>query len=403
MRGSTVYDLIIRDATIVSSGRREVVDVAIAKGKIAYVGPRPPRRAHQEIQAIGKFLMPGVIDTAVQFDPNGDPTIWERESKAAVTGGVTTVISLPGGCNAVIDYQSAKRRVDHAAGQSWCNFGLWGAARTGNASEMAKATEEGLIVGTLAYFANNGADGIKPSELKGFLGGSATIGVQLDVAEETIEESDAILKAAREHHRPIHLVHLSTAAELNLIDPVRGDLPVTAGVTPHHLFLSTDDVDNPVRTNPPVRAEQDRRTLWTAVKRGRLDCVASDHHPSASFTDDGVPGSELMFPLMLSAVKYGRLSLELLVSLCSESPARIFGLTNKGRIAKGADADLVLFSEGEITRVQSKALISGAGWSPYVDREAAPKPDLVIVNGQITARTGELVGDAPTGRLVTRE
>ena len=408
MRGSTVYDLIIRDATIVSSVGRQVVDVAIAKGKIAYVGPRPPRGAREEIQAIGKFLMPGVVDTAVQFDPNGDTSIWERESRAAVTGGVTTVLSLPGGCSPVLDYDSARRRADHAGTRSWCNFGLWGAANSGNAPEIARATQEGLIVATLANFdrsgdeGRNGGIGISPSELQDFLAGSSTIGVQLDVAEEATEESDAILQAARDHQGTIHLVHLSTAAELNLIDPVRGDLPVTAGVTPHHLFLSTDDIDNPINTNPPVRAEQDRRTLWTAVKRGRLDCVASDHHPSASMADDGVPGSELLFPLMLSAVKYGRLSLELLVSLCSESPARIFGLANKGRIAKGADADLVLFSEGEITRVQSAGLMSGAGWSPYVDREAAPKPDLVIVNGIITARMGELVATEPSGRLVSR-
>ena len=397
-----MYDLIIRDATIVSSDGRQVVDVAISSGKIAYVGPRPPRRGRDEIQAIGKFLMPGVVDTAVQFDPNGDPTIWERESRAAVTGGVTTVLSLPGGCSPVVDYDSAKRRAAHAGAKSWCNFGLWGAAHNGNAPQLAKATREGLLVGTLAYFDANGGIGIRPSELQGFLEGSATIGVQLDVDKNSVEESDAVLLAARSHDRPIHLVHLSTAVELDLIDPVRGDLPVTAGVTPHHLFLSTDDVDLPVNTHPPVRAEQDRRTLWTAVKRGRLDCVASDHHPSASVEAGGVPGSELLFPLMLSAVKYGRLSLELLVSLCSESPARIFGLENKGRISKGADADLVLFSEGEVTRVQSQGLMSGAGWSPYVDREAAPKPDVVIVNGQVAARMGELVLDQPTGRLVTQ-
>jgi dihydroorotase-like cyclic amidohydrolase len=187
-----------------------------------------------------------------------------------------------------------------------------------------------------------------------------------------------------------------------MIDPVRGDLPLTAGVTPHHLFLSSDDSDLiKIRTRPPVRPEADRRTLWTAVKRGRLDCVASDHHPARQ-DEDGVPGAELLFPLMLSAVRYGRLSLELLVSLCSESPARIFGLHNKGRIEKGADADLILFSEGEVTRVGQTDLVSGAGWSPYVDREAAPKPDLVIVNGRIVARRGQLVGTSPVGERISR-
>jgi dihydroorotase len=133
------------------------------------------------------------------------------------------------------------------------------------------------------------------------------------------------------------------------------------------------------------------------VKRGRVDCIASDHHPGAAGAP-GVPGAELLFPLMLSAVRYGRLSLELLVSLCSESPARIFGLSAKGRIARGFDADLVLFSEGEVTRVAEAELVSGAGWSPYADREAAPKPDLVMVGGRIVARKGKLVAERPSGR-----
>ncbi len=398
-----MLDLIIRDATLVSSGGRLVADVAIKGGKIKYVGPRPPRPGREEIAAMGKFLMPGVIDTAVQFDPNGDPGVWERESRAAVTGGVTTVLGLPGGDHPVHDRTSAERRNAAAAGKSWVNWGLWAAAREGNAPELAKASEEGLIVATLAYLGVPAtAGGISADQLEAFLSSTNTVGVQLNLTDPTSGQEPPgareLIEALRTE-RPIHLVHLSTAAELNLLDPVRGELPVTAGCTPHHLFLSQDE--SPIKTLPPMRAEHDRRTLWTAVKRGRLDCVASDHHPSRSGADDGVPGSELLFPLMLSAVRYGRLSLELLVSLCSESPARIFDLPNKGRIAKGADADLVLFSEGEITRVDTKNLVSGAGWSPYADREAAPKPDLVLVNGQIVARNGELVGKGPTGTCVT--
>jgi len=396
-----VYDLIIRDATIVSSTGRQVADVAIRDGRIAYVGPRPPRRARREISAIGKFLMPGVIDTAVQFDPNGDPTIWEQESKAAITGGVTTVISLPGGDHPVVDRKSAERRNEVARSQSWVNWGLWGAATDDNRDELEKAVEDGLIVGSVAYLDAVDAAGellrLTTDQLSSWLDAPGVLAVQLEVDSSTAAEAEPVLAAAREMDRPIHLIHLSTAAELSMIDPVRGELPVTAGCTPHHLFLSSEE-DDGIHSRPPVRPEHDRRTLWTAVKRGRLDCVASDHHPMGAA--EGVPGSELMFPLMLSAVKYGRLSLELLVSLCSESPARILGLENKGRIAKGADADLVLFSEGEVARVGETDLMSGAGWSPYVDREAAPKPDLVIVNGQIAAARGQLIGDQPYGRPV---
>jgi len=395
-----VYDLIIRDATIVSSAGRQVADVAIRDGRIAYVGPRPPRRARREISAIGKFLMPGVIDTAVQFDPNGDPEIWERESKAAITGGVTTVVSLPGGDHPVIDRQSAKRRVEVASKQSWVNWGLWGAATESNRDELGKAVDDGLIVGSLAYVDNHKEGALATTGLSPWLDAPGVLAVQLEVGSDAAEEAEPVLTAARENGRPIHLIHLSTAAELSMIDPVRGDIHVTASCTPHHLFLSTEE-DDGITTRPPVRPEHDRRTLWTAVKRGRLDCVASDHHPLSP--TEGVPGSELMFPLMLSAVKYGRLSLELLVSLCSESPARILGLENKGRIEKGADADLVLFSEGEVARVGETDLMSGAGWSPYVDREAAPKPDLVIVNGEIAAMRGQLVAEQPKGRPIVAQ
>lgn len=392
-----MYDLIIRDATIVTSTTRQVADVAVKDGKVAYVGPRPPKAGREELSAIGKFLMPGVIDTAVQFDPNGDPGIWERESRAAVTGGVTTVVSLPDGDGRVVDRASAERRYERAVRQSWVDFGLWGSATASNADQLASAVRDGLLAGTLAVVGGDGPDALDLEQLEPHLGAqSGVLGVQL--AGDNLAASE-LLDAARRHDRPIHLVHLSTAAELTLIDPVRGEMPVTAGCTPHHLFLSTDD-EIRVRTRPPVRPEQDRRTLWTAVKRGRLDIIASDHRPIPDH-GDGVPGAELLFPLMLSAVRYGRLSLELLVSLCAENPAKIFGLANKGRIAKGADADLILFSEGEVSKVAESELMSGAGWSPYVDREAAPKPDLVMVGGRVVARRGKVVVEAPAGRAIT--
>ncbi len=396
-----MYDLVLRDATIVTSTGRQVADVAIQDGKIVYVGPRPPkRRCRESISAIGKFLIPGVIDTAVMFAPDGKSATWEVESRAAVSGGITTVISLPGGSSPVTDRASAKKRAKRVCSKSWVNFALWGGATSKNAEELNEAVKEGLIIGALAYMGGHEGIGIDVDQLETFLDVDGVTGVHLNgtVAEGSADEVfEAALQVASKTDKQFHLVHLSTAEELHALDPVRGDLPVTAGVTPHHLFLSNDAHPIEVQTNPPVRPEHDRKSLWTAMKRGRLDVVASDHHP---IDNDGVPGAELMFPLLLSAVKYGRLSLELLVSLCSEAPARIFGLNGKGRIEPGADADLVLFSEGELTRVGKKDLMSKAGWSPYIDREAAPKPDLVIVGGEIIARRGEMIATKPCGTLV---
>jgi len=396
--GAPLYDIILRDATLVSSSGRQVADVAIKNGKIAYVGPRPRHPGREEINAIGKFLMPGVIDTAVLFDPEGTVDVWERESRAAVSGGITTVVALPDGPVPVTDQRTAIARAEQTAGKSWCNFGLWADASTTAPEELARALEQRDVVGALLGV-NDGHEAATQDRLSALLGLPGVVGVRLNRQARDAGGVQSVVDLVRGATRQVHLVHLSTAEELTALDPVLGEVPVTAGVTPHHLFLSTDTAPDPVtyRTLPPVRQEQDRRTLWTAMKRGRLDCVASDHHTTPD-DDGGVPGSELMFPLMLSAVRYGRLSLEGLVSLCSEGPARIFGLPNKGHITRGADADLVLFSEGELATIGESNLLSGAGWSPYLNREAAPKPDVVVVNGVIAAKRGKIVASGPSGQ-----
>jgi dihydroorotase len=390
-----VYDLLIRDATIVTSEGRQVADVAVQDGRIRYVGPRPPRsRARREISAIGKFLMPGVIDTAVGFDTS-TPDAWLAETAAAVTGGVTTVLALPGANTR--GPGGAAAAIEALAGKSWASFGLWGAATTNDANALATATEAGVFVGALASVGSLADDAVTLAALPALLALPGTLGLKLDISDADHATVRAVFECLRSGERPTHLLHVSTALELDLIDPLRGELAVTAGVTPHHLFLSTEEIGTEAVAHPPIRPEHDRRTLWTAVKRGRLDCVASDHHSDRAA---GLPGSELLFPLLLSAVKYGRLSLELLVSLCAEAPARVFGLPSKGRIERGADADLVLFSEGEISRVKRGTLHTPTGWSPYIDRESAPKPELVVVAGEIVAQRGELVGKGPTGTHV---
>ncbi|TVQ91684.1 MAG: hypothetical protein EA397_08735 [Deltaproteobacteria bacterium] len=400
-----MYDLIIRDATILAPTGRQVADVAVQDGRISYVGPRPPkRRSREEISAIGRFLMPGVIDTSVQFEPNGDPSVWARESRAAVTGGVTTVIAHPGGQQPVVDPASARARISRIGDQSWTHFALWGAANGQNAKALTSAYRQGLLVGALGLFGNNPVDAphaLPTSKLKHYLDHPGVLGLQL---ENLLGAPDSLRRSLREAaDRWVHLVHLSTTEELVFLDPVRGEQQLTASVTPHHLFLCDEDTTplNGATTVPPVRSETDRRTLWTAVKRGRLDCLASDHHPTpAGGTEQGIPGSELLLPLLLAAVHAGRISLERMVDLCATTPARIFGLSTKGQIAPGFDADLVLLTEGELDRVNTAELASSAGWSPYADREVAPKPDLVVVGGQIASQRGFIVAEGPNGRHV---
>lgn len=397
-----MYDLIIRDGTIVSSAGRLVADVAVKNGKIAYVGPRPPRSAKRELSAIGKFLMPGLIDTGAILTDSDDPDGWSVETRAAVTGGVTTVLALPGP-SPISTAAQAKKRAKAYAKSAWCNYGLWVQALPGDTAAAEAAAKVPSVVAALAELGQGDFDEATLQALAAIEGvlGVRYLGEPDDVrpnAEGIPDQSPealAVMKLVRDQGHSVHWSHLSTAAELDLLDPVRGDLPVTSAVSPHHLFLSLEE-DEGVKLTPALRPEQDRRTLWTAIKRGRLDCLASDHRTSER-AGEGAPSAEVTFALMLSSVRMGRLSLEQLATMCAEAPARVFGLENKGKIKRGADADLLLFSEDAIAQIEESTLLSGAGWSPYGGREAAPKPDLVMVRGQTTAVRGELVADAPNG------
>lgn len=391
-----MYDILIRDATLVTSAGRQVADVAIQGGRVAYVGPRPPhRRTKEEISAIGRFVIPGVVDVAGDLFTHGLEG-WGAESAAALGGGVTTVIAHT---PTVVDKASAKKALEAISAKSYVDFGLW--VDAGASAKAVDAVTADLALGaTLRISEGSDADSLAALGAKAGL-----LGVILDVptgrvatlAELTALPAVAALRdLARERRFRAHVLHLSSSAELAMLDPVRGDHGATCSVTPHHLTFADDaNLGERGATHPPLRPENDRRALWTALKRGRIDAVASDHRVA------GLPSAELVLPLMLAAVRFGRISMEMLVQVLCEQPARLLGLENKGRLAAGADADLVLFSESDTAKVDPAQLTSTAGYSPYGDRDIGAKPEIVIAGGKVVARRGKIVAE-PTARRVTR-
>jgi dihydroorotase len=229
--------------------------------------------------------------------------------------------------------------------------------------------------------------------------------------EASVKAVETLIELVQRTNRNVHICHLSTAGELAALDPYRGDLPISCEVSPHHLFLSTDNASNLgnlIKVNPPVRTELDRRAMMAALKRGRLDTFGSDHAPHTLeekqqdywSAPSGLPGVGTMFPLILGALKNGRIGLELMVSMCAEAPAKLFGLEGKGVIEEGADADLVLFREGVTTKLTQEMLTCHCGWSPFVGREVGVSPDFVIVGGHIASRSGVLADDIGLGQAV---
>ena len=434
-----MYDVIIRDGTIVRSSGRLVADIAIQDGKIAYVGGNPAGPAKEEISAIGRFVMPGVIDAHVHFRDPGHPAkeSWATGSAEALRGGVTTVLDMPDTTPATLDEATVQSKLAAAGANSVVNFGVWAGASEESIPRIAALWDSGQVCGTKVVMGDSAdTQGIAPEvlervflETKGLIGVHAEDQSTLDSArakfeghagpvhndvrppEASVQAVERIIELVQRTGRSVHICHLSTAGELAVLDPYRGDLPISCEVAPHHLFLSTDNASgqgNLTKVDPPVRTELDRRAMMAALKRGRLDTFGSNHAPHTLeekqqeywSAPSGVPGVGTMFPLILGALKNGRLSLEMMVSMCSETPAALFNLEGKGVIEEGADADIVLFREGLTTKLTQDMVTSHCGWSPFVGREVGLPLDYVMVNGHISCRSGQIVDDVPLGRSV---
>ena len=229
-------------------------------------------------------------------------------------------------------------------------------------------------------------------------------------ASAAVTAVERLVELTRAHPRPVHICHVSTEAEVALLETVRGVLPITLEVSPHHLWLNSEQpLGNFGKVNPPLRPESDRRAMWAAVRRGLVDTIGSDHAPHTreekelpySDAPAGIPGVEFIFSLMLSAVRTGRVGLERVVQLCAEAPAARFGFARKGRIAVGADADILVFREGELERLTADSILTRVGWSPYLGQNVAPKPEMVFVGGRMVSHSGVIVDEASRGSLVS--
>ncbi len=428
-----MYDLVIEDATIVSGGGRVVADIGIRKGKIAFVGARAPGRSKLKISAIGKFIMPGIVDMGVRIAAPGlsSEECWETETRAAVSSGVTTLIELPDSIPLSRSAKSISTKRKIARVHSRANFGFWAQATAKNLDKLDALREKGAL-GIWIDLAARDVGALSREQILELL--TSFKGVISIMAEDAsmLEEAHAatkdlsdpldnqvrppeaaergvsyVVELVKETGRAVHLMGLSTAAELHLLDPLRGDLPISVGTSPNHLFLNCENPGN-FKHRPPLREELDRRSLWTALKRQRIDVVAS-HHAGYQQSDlegpywdrqVGLPGVETNFPLMMAAVHHGRAGLERMVELLSEGPAKLMGLSKKGAIKRGNDADLLLFTEGQLETLEKEHLLGRSAWSPYLGRELAGKPELVLVGGEIVAKRGRIVNDAVRGTEV---
>ena len=410
--------ILLKNGTVVSSKGKKHSDVLIEDGKIAKVASGISDDAARVIDCEGKFIMSGVIDAHVHLrEPGGThKEDFATGSKAALKGGVTTVLDMPNNNPPTDTIERLLAKYELAKKKMVCNARFYILGTAENLNDVKKAD---MACGVKLFMGKStGGFVIDDATLESFLKNIKTKPIVVHAEdEERIEvrkkefEGDEnpavhslirddesayiavkkVLHLAKKYGSKLHLTHVSTKKELEVLKKFKSK-KITAEVATHHLFLNKNaykDHGNFVKMNPPLRSEEDRVAMWEALKSGLIDIIVTDHAPhtiaekkeSYENAPSGVPGLETLLPLMLDAVNHGQITFERMIEAMCEKPASIFGLKGKGFVKAGYDADLVVVDMLKEGVVGKGGYATKCGWSPYDGWKLTGWPEIVICGG----------------------
>lgn len=427
------FDLVVRGGTVVTPNGRERTDVGIRAGRFAALGDLSLADAESVFDATGLHVLPGVIDSQVHFR---EPGLEHKEDLASGTagaamGGVTAVFEMPNTKPSTTTPAALKDKLDRADGRVWTDVAFFLGAAAENATDlggwetlpgcagvkvfMGSSTgsllveEDDLLRQVLTYgrrrVAIHSEDEPRLRERFALVkdGADPAMHAVWRDEETAIRSTTRLLKIVRETGRPVHVLHITTAEELELLAANR-DL-ATVEVLPQHLTLAAPECYERLGTyaqmNPPIREARHREALWAAIRAGLVDVIGSDHAPHTAEekakpypqSPSGLTGVQTLVPLMLDHVNAGRLTLERFVDLTSAGPCRVYGVAGKGRIARGYDADLTLVDLNTKRTIENKWILSKTGWTPYDGMSVTGWPKATITRGHVVMQEDELLGD----------
>lgn len=427
----TSVDLKLKGGRVHLPGGPADVDVGVTAGRIVAIGAVGD--AGETIDCTGLDILPGVIDTQVHFREPGLEAKEDLESgsRAAVLGGVTAVFEMPNTKPNTDSEAAVADKLARAKDRMWCDHAFYVGATSANAKLLGELERLPGTAGVKIFMGASTGDLLvaEDAELARVLASGhrrvaihaedeARMNARLDerVAgdpsshpvwrddESAILATRRILRLARAARRRIHVLHVTTPAELELLGQHK-DI-ATCEVTPQHLTLAGEDayprLGTHAQMNPPIRSGAHREGLWNWLRQGVPDVIGSDHAPHTReekakeypASPSGMPGVQTLLPLMLNHVAEGRLTLQRLIDMTSAGPQRVFGLVGKGRIAVGYDADFTVVDLNARWTVEESWLASRCGWSPFTDMALTGKPVGTIVRGNRVMWEAELANAA---------
>ena len=431
------FDMVVAGGAAVTPGGTVRADIGVSAGRIAAIGDLGNAKAAERIDAQGLHVMPGAIDTQVHFrEPGAEhKEDFNTGTAAAVLGGVTCVFEMPNTKPPTLTQAALEDKLKRAQGRMWCDHAFFVGASPDNVDALGDlemlpgccgvkvfmgsstggllveddATLEKILSGGFRRVAVHAEDEPRLKERRHIAEAAKHPRAHPEWrdAESAILATRRLLDLAQKTHRRVHVLHVTTAEEMELLG--RHKDIATVEVTPQHLTLVAPDcyerLGAKAQMNPPIRDERHRLGLWRAVAEGVVDVVGSDHAPHTveekaleyPKSPSGMPGVQTLLPLLLDHAAQGRLSLERVADLTAHGPQRVYGIANKGRIAVGYDADLALVdlkAKREITDADSA---SRSGWTPFNGMKVTGWPMITILRGHVAMRDGELIND-PLGQ-----
>ena len=425
---------LIKGIQVVNEGGISVKDVLLGKGRIEKIADSISGNA-KEINGAGKYLLPGCIDDQVHFR---EPGLTHKadiytESKAAVAGGVTSFMEMPNTVPPALTQELLEEKYNIGAASSLANYSFFMGTGNNNADEVLRTYEKRDRVAGVKIFMGSSTGNLlvdDPNTLDRIFRESGVLIATHCEDERIIKQNLEKLKAenrelvaadhpqirdeeacytsslyaikiAQRYNTRLHILHISTAKELQLFGnmmPLK-DKRITSEVCVHHLHFTSKDYEklgNRIKCNPAIKSPHHREELWKALLDDRLDVIATDHAPHTleeksgpyEKAHAGLPLVQHSLRLMLHYHSEGKISLEKIVDKMSHAVADCFQIKERGYIREGYHADLVILDLEKPSEVTKENILYKCGWSPLEGFRFPASITHTFVNGNLLYENG---------------
>lgn len=438
---------LIKAGTIVNEGKQFVGDVLVLNGRIHKMASTIELpNGVEEINAEGKYVLPGCIDDQVHFREPGlthKGTIF-TESRAAVAGGITSFMEMPNTVPNALTQELLEDKYQIAARSSLANYSFFMGASNDNLEEVLK-TNHHNVCGLKIFMGSSTGNMLVDKEevleslfsrvsmlIATHCEDEMTVRANLASFQEKYGEnipieahplirneeacylsSSLAVSLANKYKSRLHILHISTEKETHLFDnsiPL-AEKHITAEACIHHLWFSDQDYaekGNFIKWNPAVKTANDREGIWKALLDNRIDVIATDHAPhtleeksnSYMSAPSGGPLVQHALIAMLEKAEEGKISIERVVEKMAHAPAILFRIQDRGFLREGYHADIVIVDPKRQTTVFKENCLSKCAWSPFEGHTFQHAIDSTFINGRLVYRQGEILEGSNGSRLL---